>query len=92
MDELIICMGATDTVRRLVNIWTTAMLGIESTQISSIFFLHYCQAGGGLLQMRSDDAGGGQHLRFRNGSQSLAHGLRDALEPDTVIFCRCGAS
>lgn len=86
MDELIICMGATDTVRRLVNIWTTAMLGVESTQISSIFFLHYCQAGGGLLQMRSDDAGGGQHLRFRNGSQSLSHGLRDGLEPNTVIY------
>lgn len=86
MDELIICMGATDIVRRLVNIWTTAMLGVESTQTSSIFFLHYCQAGGGLVQMRSDDAGGGQHLRFRNGSQSLSHGLRDGLEPNTVKY------
>ncbi|KAM0254363.1 hypothetical protein ACHAQJ_006832 [Trichoderma viride] len=85
MDELIICMGATDVVRRLVSIWTAAMLGVESTQVSAIFFLHYCQTGGGLLQMRSDDTGGGQHLRFRHGSQSLCHGLSGGLSLNSVI-------
>ncbi|RFU81662.1 flavin-containing amine [Trichoderma arundinaceum] len=85
MDELAICMGASDIVRRLVNIWTAAMLGVESNQVSAIFFLHYCQTGGGLLQMRSDDTGGGQHLRFRHGSQSLCHGLQRGLKPNTVV-------
>jgi monoamine oxidase len=86
MDELVICMGATDIVRRLVNTWTAAMLGVESTQVSAIFFLHYCQTGGGLLQMRSDDIGGGQNLRFRHGSQSLCHALRDGLSLNTVQY------
>ncbi|KAH6605532.1 flavin-containing amine, partial [Trichoderma cornu-damae] len=85
MDELGICMSASDIVRRLVNIWAIAMLGVESNQVNAIFFLHFCQAGGGLLQMRSDDEGGGQHLRFRHGAQSLCRGLWRELEPDTVI-------
>lgn len=86
MDELAICMGASDIVRRIVNIWTAAMLGVDSNQVSAIFFLHYCQAGGGFVQMRSDDKGGGQHLRFRQGSQSLCHGLQRDLKPKTVVF------
>ncbi|KAL7930779.1 hypothetical protein V8C35DRAFT_133975 [Trichoderma chlorosporum] len=85
MDELAISMGASDIVRRLINIWTAAMLGVESDQVSAVFFLHYCQAGGGLIQMRSDDRGGGQSMRFRHGTQSLCHGLRRELKPDTVI-------
>lgn len=36
--------------------------------------------------MRSDSDGGGQHLRFRTGTQSLCKGLRDCLKPDTVIY------
>lgn len=79
-------MGANDVIRRLVNIWTVAMLGTESNAVSAIFFLHYCRAGGGFLQMRSDEKGGGQHLRFRGGAQELCHGLRNALKPNTVLL------
>lgn len=86
MDELAASLGATDLVRRFVNIWTSAMLGVASTDTSAIYFLHYCRCGGGLLQMRSDDKGGGQHLRFRSGTQTLATGLSDRLEPGSVHF------
>ncbi|KKP03559.1 amine oxidase B [Trichoderma harzianum] len=85
MDDFAVSMGASEIVRRLVNIWTAAMLGVDSNQVSAVFFMHYCQAGGGLIQMRSDDRGGGQSMRFRHGTQSLCYGLRNGLKPETVI-------
>ncbi|KAF3071389.1 putative flavin-containing monoamine oxidase A [Trichoderma lentiforme] len=85
MDDFAVSMGASDIVRRLINIWTAAMLGVESNQVSAVFFMHYCQAGGGLIQMRSDGRGGGQSMRFRHGTQSLCYGLRNGLKPKTVI-------
>jgi monoamine oxidase len=51
------------------------MLGLEPSDLSALFFLNYCKSGGGLLQMRSDRKGGGQHLRIRQGTQSIARGL-----------------
>ncbi|KAI7969955.1 hypothetical protein EIK77_000351 [Talaromyces pinophilus] len=86
MDDLAISMGASDIVRGLVNIWTAAMLGVDSTDVSLVYFLHYCKAGGGFIQMRSDDVGGGQHLRFRGGSQALATGLLSCLKQNSVVL------
>lgn len=60
-------------------IWTRAMLGHEPEDISALFFLNYCRCGGGLLQMRSDRRGGGQHLRVRQGTQAFSTGLAGAL-------------
>lgn len=56
-------------------VWTRAMLGVEPSDMSALFFLNYCRSGGGLLQMRSDRKGGGQHLRIRKGTQSIAECL-----------------
>ena len=60
------------------------MLGQEPEGISALFFLNYCKSGGGLMQMRSDRKGGGQHLRIRSGTQSFSLGLVDALPPSTI--------
>lgn len=50
-----------------VGIWTRAMLGLEPSEVSALYFLHYCKSGGGLMQMRSDQKGGGQALRCKTG-------------------------
>lgn len=84
MDDLGVSLGATPVVRKFVNLWTCAMLGIASTEISAIYFLHYCRSGGGLLQMRSDATGGGQHLRFKSGTQTLCLGLWQRLKTGSV--------
>jgi monoamine oxidase len=76
--------NATATAVRTATIWTRAMLGQEPTDISALFFLQYCKAGGGLLQMRSDRKGGGQHLRMRQGTQYIAKSLAATL-PDGVL-------
>lgn len=53
---------------KTVAIWTRAMLGLEPREVSALFFLGYCKAGGGIMQMRSDREGGGQFLRLVEGS------------------------
>ncbi len=90
MDDFARSMGAGKAVRSIVNLWTAAMLGVDSIEVSVIYFLHYCKAGGGFPQMRSDDTGGGQHLRFRGGSQALANGLYLSLKLQTVYLLSCG--
>lgn len=57
-----------ETALCTVAIWTRAMLGVEPGEVSALWFLHYCKAGGGLMQMRSDRMGGGQFLRIKEGS------------------------
>jgi monoamine oxidase len=59
--------GASEKGLATVSIWTRAMLGCEPSELSALFFLDYCKSGGGLLQMRSDQKSGGQHLRIRQG-------------------------
>jgi monoamine oxidase len=57
-----------ETAMATVSIWTRAMLGLEPEEVSALFFLQYCKAGGGLMQMRSDRLGGGQFLRIAKGT------------------------
>jgi monoamine oxidase len=76
--------GASETAVATATIWTRAMLGQEPKDISALYFLNYCTSGGGLLQMRSDRKGGGQHLRIRQGMQILANGLAASLPQNTV--------
>jgi monoamine oxidase len=56
-----------DTARCTVTIWTRAMLGLEPGEVSALYFLAYCKAGGGLMQMRSDRKDGGQFIRIAKG-------------------------
>ncbi|KAI9734817.1 MAG: hypothetical protein M1834_001895 [Cirrosporium novae-zelandiae] len=59
--------------------WTRAMLGVEPSQISALFFLNYCKSGGGLMTMRSDREHGGQYLRIRQGTQAFSKNLARGL-------------
>lgn len=76
--------NATDVSIATATVWTRAMLGVEPADMSALYFLNYCKSGGGLLQMRSDRKGGGQHLRIRQGTQSIAKGLAAELPPNTI--------
>lgn len=76
--------GADADAQATAAVWTRAMLGQEPENVSALFFLHYCKAGGGLLQMRSDREGGGQHIRIRQGTQRLSICLASSLPAGTV--------
>ncbi|KAL4986510.1 amine oxidase [Aspergillus falconensis] len=60
------------------------MLGQDPRDVSALWFIAYCKAGGGLLQMRSDRKGGGQHLRIRQGMQMISKGIAEALPQDVL--------
>jgi monoamine oxidase len=76
--------NASEEAVRTASVWTRAMLGQNPSDISALYFLTYCRAGGGLLQMRSDRKGGGQHLRVRQGMQVIALGQAKEL-PEGVV-------
>lgn len=76
--------GADKIALATAAVWTRAMLGQDPCDISALFFLNYCKSGGGLLTMRSDRKGGGQHLRVRQGTQLFAKGLASDLPKGTI--------
>ncbi|KAL4767151.1 hypothetical protein BDW60DRAFT_226894 [Aspergillus nidulans var. acristatus] len=70
----------------VVQLWTRAMMGIEPSEISALFFLNYMKSGGGPARMRSDFKHGGQHLRFLDGSQSVSLRLAGLLHDGSVVL------
>lgn len=76
--------GASKEALETASVWMRAMLGQEPSSVSALYFLTYCKAGGGLLTMRSDRKGGGQHLRVREGTQAFAKGLAQTLPPGSI--------
>lgn len=84
--------GASPDAIRTASVWTRAMLGHEPEDISALFFLNYCKSGGGLLQMRSDRKGGGQHLRIREGTSAFAENLAKRLPSSTVRLSTAASS
>ncbi|KAL3442053.1 hypothetical protein BJX65DRAFT_321742 [Aspergillus insuetus] len=76
--------GASTEALATATVWTRAMLGQDPRDLSALYFLNYCKAGGGLLQMRSDRQGGGQHLRVRQGMQMISKGMSEGLPKDVV--------
>ena len=60
-----------ETALASVRVWTRAMLGLEPSDMSALYFLDYCKSGGGLMQMRSDKSNGGQFLKVEGGKIPL---------------------
>lgn len=65
-------------------VWTHAMVGCDPSEVSALFFLEYCAAGGGLMTMRSDGKDGGQYLRVREGTSAFAEGMAGKLKPGSL--------
>ncbi|EXJ62845.1 hypothetical protein A1O7_03286 [Cladophialophora yegresii CBS 114405] len=74
----------TDKALATAQVWTHAMLGVDPSEVSALYFIEYCAAGGGLMTMRSDSKGGGQYLRIREGTSSFAEGLLEKLNPRSI--------
>ena len=69
-----------------LKVGTRAMLGVEPSDMSALYFLDYCKSGGGYMLMRSDTKHGGQYLRIAQGTQSFSRGLASELPSDAVSF------
>jgi monoamine oxidase len=71
---------SSELTNRLVNVISRATLGVESGEVSALFFLDYLQSGGGLGNITSDLKHGAQYLRATQGFQSIADGMAADLE------------
>ncbi|KAJ5573821.1 Flavin amine oxidase [Penicillium hispanicum] len=87
LQEFVRREGARERTAKMVNLWAQVMLGVDADEISAGCFVDYCARGGGLMQMRSDSKHGGQYLRFRTGSQSVALNIAKLLPPDSIRLC-----
>jgi monoamine oxidase len=86
LDEWARQHGAGKTAMASVTVWTRALLGVEPSDMSALYFLDYCKSGGDLMQMRSDKKDGGQHLRMVQGTQSISRSLAERLVLGSVIL------
>ncbi|KAJ5339252.1 Flavin amine oxidase [Penicillium brevicompactum] len=84
LEEFVQSQQGSERTLKMINLWTQVMLGIDSNEISAACFVDYCAKGGGLMQMRSDTKHGGQYLRFRQGTQSVAKNLAKLLPPGSI--------
>lgn len=73
-----------DLVAFLLNSSVRYLLGVETDEISALWFFAYCKAGTGLMNLMSARKGGGQHLRLHEGTQTIAQKLAAELKPGTV--------
>lgn len=71
-------------VGRLMDVGLEAIFGVPASDISMLWFLHYCSAAGGFLKL-AEIQGGAQERRFREGAQSLSLGLANRLDDGTRI-------
>lgn len=67
LDQYARNLGALPKTLKMVNVWSKAMHGLESTQESAAYFIDYCRRNTGLLSVRADDHTGGNYLRFLGG-------------------------
>lgn len=79
-------LGCGEHALNSLKVGTRAMLGIEPSEVSALYFLDYCKSGGGYMQMRSDLEHGGQYLRISKGTQSFSRGLAEELAPNSLIL------
>ncbi|KAH8697982.1 monoamine oxidase [Talaromyces proteolyticus] len=84
LEEFIQVEGCGATAVANAAILTRALLALEPSEISALYFIMYCKNAGGLERLMSDGVGGGQYMRIRQGAQAIAEGLNSSLIPGSV--------
>lgn len=60
---------SSESALAVLHLATRALMGIEPSEMSALFYLNYMKSGGGPMRMQSDFKDGGQHLRFIAGAR-----------------------
>ncbi|KIX92342.1 uncharacterized protein Z520_11950 [Fonsecaea multimorphosa CBS 102226] len=63
---------------------TRALLGVEADQVSTLYMIDYIKSATGLVNITSDLKEGGQYIRCRTGTQSIAINLAQELQPGSL--------
>lgn len=86
LDQYVRNLGGGPKTLEMVNLWVRVMHGLESTEESAAWFIEYCRTNHGLLAIRADDRTGGNYLRIKSGTQSIAKGMADLIGHENIHF------
>lgn len=80
------CRSANAGVQALntVRLWSRGILGQEPSDVSALAFLEIARGGFGIVNIRSDEKHGAQHLRLKEGTQSIAIGISNLLPEGSI--------
>lgn len=56
-----------DAANIIADLICTALLGVQSQEVSALYMLHYIKCGCGIDNLLSDQKDGGQYIRNRRG-------------------------
>ncbi|KAJ5281276.1 flavin-containing amine oxidase [Penicillium angulare] len=76
----------TDAVITIADEICTALLGVQSQEVSALYMLHYIKGGCGIDNLLSDQKDGGQYLRNRKGNQTISKNLAQELGANAVFL------
>ncbi|OAQ96745.1 hypothetical protein LLEC1_05364 [Akanthomyces lecanii] len=84
VDELVSSYGATDTVRKLANLWTRTIFGLSSHNVSATQFLSHCASCGGLLAVLDNINGCSGDFAINEASHQIATSIAQRLNAGTI--------
>ncbi|KAF4965663.1 hypothetical protein FSARC_6558 [Fusarium sarcochroum] len=84
LDQYVRNLGGGPKTLDMVNLWVRVMHGLESTEESAAWFIEYCRTNHGLLAIRADDRTGGNYMRIKSGTQSIAKGIADLIGHENI--------
>ncbi|GKZ26319.1 hypothetical protein AbraIFM66951_002249 [Aspergillus brasiliensis] len=65
---------------------STALLGVDSSEVSALYMLYYFKSGSGIDNLLSDEKDGAQYLRTRQGTQTIARKMADELDQSYIFL------
>ncbi|KAB8071814.1 hypothetical protein BDV29DRAFT_11837 [Aspergillus leporis] len=80
--------GAGTRAIQTATLWCRGTSGQDPGEISALAFLEVARGGLGIINLRYDGKDGGQHLRIREGTQSISNGIAKLL-PSSCIKLSC---
>lgn len=84
LEEWVRSEGGGHRAVQTVNLWTCAMLGQAARDMSALAFLEVPRTAGGIATSRSDEKGGAQYLRLKEGTSAIPKGMEKLLLPGTI--------
>ncbi|KAG5745904.1 hypothetical protein H9Q70_011407 [Fusarium xylarioides] len=84
LDQYVRNLGGGPKTLEMVNLWVRVMHGLESNEESAAWFIEYCRTNHGLLAIRADDRTGGNYMRLKSGTQSIAKGIADLIGHERI--------
>ncbi|XP_028406743.1 probable flavin-containing monoamine oxidase A [Dendronephthya gigantea] len=74
----------TEGAKELFDSACGVIFGAHPSQISLLFFLHYCQCAGGVEPILESGKGSGQEWRIKGGAQTISHKLLEMIGDENV--------